>query len=161
MTLSADYRRELRRKLFHSLSLIYLGAYHVLPLRWFLGAIGTWLIIEGCVELERLRRFAGAGRVSYASLLKRYTLKRGAAPAGGYSVRSKSGTMNYVRGRAGYITTARGRQLAFVLFISAVDARRGARIGKRKVRRSLGPRGWMYRARKLEHDLIARWVRSY
>ena len=106
----------------------------------------------------RSRRY---GRVSYASLLKRYTLKRGAAPAGGYSVRSKSGTMNYVRGRAGYITTARGRQLAFVLFISAVDARRGARIGRRKVRRSLGPRGWMYRARKLEHDLIARWVRSY
>ncbi len=101
------------------------------------------------------------GSATYASLLKRYTLKHGAAPAGGYSVRAKSGTMNYVRGRAGYITTARGRALAFVLFISAADARRDARIGKRKARRALGPRSWMYRARKLEHDLIAKWVRTY
>ena len=101
------------------------------------------------------------GRASYASLLKRYHLRRDAAPAGRYSVRAKSGTMNYVRGRAGYITTAQGRELAFVLFISKVDIRGDARAGARKARRALGPRGWMYRARKLEHELIAKWVRTY
>ena len=106
----------------------------------------------------RSRRYGQAG---YASLLKRYHLRRAAAPAGRYSVRAKSGTMNYVRGRAGYITTARGGELAFVLFISQANARRDARGGKRKARRRLGPRGWMYRARKLEHDLIARWVNNY
>ncbi|MHA1536122.1 MAG: D-alanyl-D-alanine carboxypeptidase/D-alanyl-D-alanine endopeptidase [Alphaproteobacteria bacterium] len=108
----------------------------------------------------RTRRYRQA---SYASLLKPYHLRRKAAPAGRYSVRAKSGTMNFVRGRAGYITTARGGKLAFALFIS--DPRPGARAGKprgkRKARRVLGRRGWMYRARKLEHDLIARWVRTY
>jgi serine-type D-Ala-D-Ala carboxypeptidase/endopeptidase (penicillin-binding protein 4) len=101
------------------------------------------------------------GSATYASLLKPYTLKRSAAPAGRYSVRAKSGTMNYIRGRAGYITTARGRELAFALFITQPDARRDERSGKRKARRTLGPRSWMFRARKLEHDLIAKWVKAY
>ncbi len=106
----------------------------------------------------RSKRYGG---MTYASLLKPYPLKPGAAPAGRYSVRAKSGTMNYVRGRAGYITTARGRKLAFTLFITQPEARRDERGGKRKARRTLGPRSWMFRARKLEHDLIAKWVRTY
>ena len=101
------------------------------------------------------------GSSSYESLLKPYYLRRKAAPAGRYSVRAKSGTMNYVRGRAGYITTGRGRALAFALFISEAGARRDARVSKRIGKRRLGRRGWMYRARKLEHDLIAKWVRTY
>ena len=107
------------------------------------------------------------GPFRYADLLKPYYLARKLRPAGRYRVRAKSGTMNYIRGRAGYIRTVTGRDLAFALFISQPHGRRdyispsgGPRnAGLARVR--FGPRGWMFRARKLEQALIARWVSVY
>lgn len=101
------------------------------------------------------------GRWSYERMLKAYWLKKRARPVGRFSVRAKSGTINFVRGQAGYIRTPTGRQLAFVFFANEVEARNG--LGGRVVRkgRRIGPRGWMRRARNLEHDLIAHWVRTY
>jgi D-alanyl-D-alanine carboxypeptidase/D-alanyl-D-alanine-endopeptidase (penicillin-binding protein 4) len=103
------------------------------------------------------------GPFRYGDLLKPYYLQRKARPAGRYRVRAKSGTMNYIRGRAGYITTVSGRELAFALFIGQPHGRRdyaGPR-GAGLSRVPFGPRRWMHRARKLEHDLIARWVKVY
>ncbi|MFH2202381.1 MAG: hypothetical protein ABIJ96_04660 [Elusimicrobiota bacterium] len=55
MALSADYRRELLRKLFHSLSLVYLAVYHLLGSSWFLWLLGSFIVIEGGLEAVRLR----------------------------------------------------------------------------------------------------------
>jgi D-alanyl-D-alanine carboxypeptidase/D-alanyl-D-alanine-endopeptidase (penicillin-binding protein 4) len=102
------------------------------------------------------------GRYRYPALLKRYPLSRRVAPHGRYSVRAKSGTMNYVRGHAGYIRTVSGRELAFVVFINQIGARGGGAVHKVGAKhRRYGPRTWMARARKLEQALVASWVRSY
>jgi D-alanyl-D-alanine carboxypeptidase/D-alanyl-D-alanine-endopeptidase (penicillin-binding protein 4) len=102
------------------------------------------------------------GRYRYADLLKPYHLPRKLVRQRGYRVRAKSGTMNYIRGRAGYIETLGGRHLAFALFIGQPYARKdydGPRAGLPRVR--MGPRRWRYRARQLEQALIARWVSVY
>ena len=106
------------------------------------------------------RKYRG---VRYEALLRPYHLRREARPRGRFSVRAKSGTMNYIRGRAGYIRSAGGRSLAFVLFISQAEARRdfNGRGKAAATRIRFGPRRWMHRARRLEHDLIARWVNAY
>ncbi len=55
MRMSADYKRELRRKLFHSLSLLYLAFYHFFGAGIFLWALGAFMVFEGTVEFVRLR----------------------------------------------------------------------------------------------------------
>ncbi len=102
------------------------------------------------------------GPYRYVDLLKPYYLPRKLVSQRGYRVRAKSGTMNYIRGRAGYIETLGGRHLAFALFIAQPYARKdydGPRAGLPQVR--MGPRRWRYRARVLEQALIARWVSVY
>lgn len=102
------------------------------------------------------------GAYRYEDLLKPYYLPRKLAPKRGYRVRAKSGTMNYIRGRAGFIETLGGRRLAFALFIGQPYARKdydGPRAGLPAVHS--GPRRWRYRARQLEQALIARWVSVY
>jgi len=118
------------------------------------------------VQVLAMLRYAHSrryGGVRYEALLKPYYLQRKAKPTGRYSVRAKSGTMNYIRGRAGYIRSVGGRVLAFALFINQAERRRdfSGRTPKRTARIRYRPRSWMYRARKLEHDLIARWVKTY
>lgn len=63
---------------------------------------------------------------------------------------AKTGTINFVRGLAGYIATPKGRRLAFAIFSNDL-ARRGAgpqRVNKR----------WMGRAKGFERSLIRNWV---
>lgn len=64
---------------------------------------------------------------------------------------AKTGTMDYVRGLAGYIATPSGRRLAFAIFSNDLDRREPGttRINKR----------WMARARNFERNLIRSWVR--
>lgn len=50
-----DYKRELRRKLFHGLSLVYLAGYYVLGKTLFLKVIGAFILLEGAVEIARLQ----------------------------------------------------------------------------------------------------------
>jgi len=66
------------------------------------------------------------------------------------SVVAKTGTMNFIRGLAGYIATPRGRRLAFAIFSNDL-ARRGR--GAQRVNRR-----WMGRARGFERALIRAWV---
>jgi len=52
---SADLKREFRRKIFHSLSLVYLGLYHLLGVEAFLLGITAFMVAEGTLELIRLK----------------------------------------------------------------------------------------------------------
>ena len=54
--MSPDLRREILRKAFHFLSLIYLAAYFVLGQGLALAAIGAWIALEAWIEALRLNR---------------------------------------------------------------------------------------------------------
>jgi D-alanyl-D-alanine carboxypeptidase/D-alanyl-D-alanine-endopeptidase (penicillin-binding protein 4) len=66
------------------------------------------------------------------------------------NITAKTGTMDYVRGLAGYIATPSGRRLVFAIFSNDLDRRQPGvqRINKR----------WMARARVFERSLIRNWV---
>ena len=63
---------------------------------------------------------------------------------------AKTGTMNYVRGLAGYIATPGGKRLAFAIFSNDLARRTSdsERVDKR----------WMSRAKGFERALIRSWV---
>jgi D-alanyl-D-alanine carboxypeptidase/D-alanyl-D-alanine-endopeptidase (penicillin-binding protein 4) len=63
---------------------------------------------------------------------------------------AKTGTMDYVRGLAGYIATPSGKRLVFAIFSNDLDRRQpeAQRIDRR----------WMARARRFERALIRNWV---
>jgi len=65
-------------------------------------------------------------------------------------IAAKTGTMDYVRGLAGYIATPSGRRLAFAIFSNDLDRREPgvSRINRR----------WMARAQLFERALIRNWV---
>ncbi len=104
------------------------------------------------------RRYAALG---YERLLKPFYLggRRGALPRH-VAARAKTGTINYSRAVAGYLTTAKKTRLIFAVFVSdyAVrDAMRGA--GKRY---RIPRRGWwMSRSRGLMRAVIRRWALTY
>jgi D-alanyl-D-alanine carboxypeptidase/D-alanyl-D-alanine-endopeptidase (penicillin-binding protein 4) len=66
------------------------------------------------------------------------------------TVAAKTGTMDYVRGLAGYIVTPRDRRIAFAVFSNHLGRRDGDGRGI--------DRGWMARARGFERALIRNWV---
>ncbi|MEM9045522.1 MAG: D-alanyl-D-alanine carboxypeptidase/D-alanyl-D-alanine-endopeptidase [Pseudomonadota bacterium] len=66
------------------------------------------------------------------------------------AVVAKTGTMNFIRGLAGYVATPGGRQLAFAIYSNDLELR--ARLKNRHG-------GWLRRARALERALIRNWVR--
>jgi D-alanyl-D-alanine carboxypeptidase/D-alanyl-D-alanine-endopeptidase (penicillin-binding protein 4) len=65
-------------------------------------------------------------------------------------IAAKTGTMDYVRGLAGYIVTPGGRRLAFAIFSNDV--------GRREPETRRIDRRWMARARGFERALIRNWV---
>lgn len=74
--------------------------------------------------------------------------------------RAKSGTMAYVKGLAGVLSTAGGRRLGFVLFIADEGQRQAMdRTAGRDVP-AMPPeaRAWLDRARMLQAALLAHWV---
>jgi len=73
----------------------------------------------------------------------------------GKTVRAKTGTLNFVSALAGYIP-AGGRTLAFAILTADV-ARRDA-IPPEQRERPEGARGWAGRSRRLQRDLIGRWM---
>lgn len=86
-----------------------------------------------------------------AGLLKRHNIADdGVALPEGLVVRAKTGTMNFVRGLAGYIATPGGRRLAFAYFANDIAARGGG-----------GDRNWLGRAKGLERALIRSWAARY
>jgi len=63
---------------------------------------------------------------------------------------AKTGTMDFVRGLAGYVLTPGGRRLAFAAFSNHLDRRSG---GVSRI-----DRAWMGRARGFEKALLRNWI---
>lgn len=78
-------------------------------------------------------------------------------------VRAKSGAMNYADGLIGYLTTARGRQLGFVIMLTDFDKRAAldAHLDVRVADPSPEARAWTQRAKFFEKSLIMQWIRKY
>ncbi|MEM1346315.1 MAG: D-alanyl-D-alanine carboxypeptidase [Pseudomonadota bacterium] len=86
-----------------------------------------------------------------AALLAPYALGGRDNPlAAATEVRAKTGTMDYVRGLSGYLTTPGGRRLAFAILSNDLAARRGA---VRQLNRA-----WMRRAKGFERALLLSWA---
>ncbi|WP_170606118.1 D-alanyl-D-alanine carboxypeptidase/D-alanyl-D-alanine endopeptidase [Ruegeria arenilitoris] len=74
-------------------------------------------------------------------------------------VDAKTGTLNFVSGLGGFLTTAEGSELAFAIFTADVNHR--ATIPREKRERPDGARSWNRRSRKLQRALIERWGALY
>ncbi len=74
-------------------------------------------------------------------------------------VPSKTGTLNFVSGLAGYIQPPSGRELVFAIF-SADAARRDA-LGRAEMERPRGGPEWTARARLLQGQLVGRWAQMF
>ena len=100
-------------------------------------------------QLVAFREPAMTGAI--AGFLKPHNVSDKGAPAPvGLVVRAKTGTMNYVRGLAGYITTPGGRRLAFAYFANDIGARGSGNSSR-----------WLARARALERALIRNWAARF
>ncbi len=70
-------------------------------------------------------------------------------------VHAKTGTLNFVNGLAGYVTTARGVPLAFAFFAADLPARAAGKASGDEV--PAGARSYAARARRLQQVLLQRW----
>ncbi len=71
-------------------------------------------------------------------------------------IRAKTGTLNFVSALAGYVEPRRGRRLVFAIL--AADLPRREQIRKADRERPRGARRWNRRARRLQQQLIERWI---
>ena len=85
--------------------------------------------------------------------------KRRPMPDHPVRVEAKTGTLNFVSGLAGYMTTPEGRVMAFAIF--AGDMPRRATLTRAQRERPDGGRAWNVRAKRLQQDLIERWAAYY
>ncbi|WP_282169752.1 D-alanyl-D-alanine carboxypeptidase/D-alanyl-D-alanine endopeptidase [Ruegeria atlantica] len=91
-------------------------------------------------------------------LLKKFTLADSQGrPVKDHPIKvdAKTGTLNFVSGLGGFITTPDGSELAFAIFTADVDHR--ATIPRAQRERPQGARSWNNRSRKLQRALIERW----
>ena len=70
----------------------------------------------------------------------------------GASVKAKTGTLNFVSTLAGYVRTKGGRDLAFAIFASDLDAREAGKLQGDET--PPGARSWNRRARALQQDIL-------
>ena len=78
-------------------------------------------------------------------------------------VRAKSGTMDYADGLVGFLTTARGQHLGFVILLTDFP-RRAALDATFDVRLTTPPpeaSAWTERAKSLERALVTSWIAQY
>ncbi|MGR3454816.1 D-alanyl-D-alanine carboxypeptidase/D-alanyl-D-alanine endopeptidase [Pseudooceanicola sp.] len=95
-------------------------------------------------------------------ILKKITMRdsqRRPLPNSRTRVVAKTGTLNFVSGLAGYITTPGGRNLVFAIFCSDVPRREA--LGEHERERPPGMMAWNGRAKILQQDLIDRWSEVY
>ena len=74
-------------------------------------------------------------------------------------VDAKTGTLNFVAGLGGYVTTSNGTELAFAIF--AADTKRRAGISRAERARAQGAKSWNTRAKRLQQSLLRRWDKLY
>ncbi len=70
-------------------------------------------------------------------------------------VDAKTGTLNFVSGLGGFLTTVSGAELAFAIF--SADLERRATIPREARERPAGARSWNRQSRRLQQTLIERW----
>ncbi|MEM1314243.1 MAG: D-alanyl-D-alanine carboxypeptidase, partial [Pseudomonadota bacterium] len=110
-------------------------------------------------RLLRAAALDGEGRARAGSLeailrpLKLEARRGEAALPDGVDGVAKTGTMNFVRGLAGYLTAGSGRRLVFAIFSEDLAARAAMRDG----RATGSSRAWLSRARGLERKLVREW----
>ena len=68
------------------------------------------------------------------------------------AVKAKTGTLNFVSTLAGYVRTKNGRDLAFAIFASDLDAREAGKLQGDE--RPPGAQRWNTRARRLQQDIL-------
>ncbi|WP_371170780.1 D-alanyl-D-alanine carboxypeptidase/D-alanyl-D-alanine-endopeptidase [Aliiroseovarius sp. 2305UL8-7] len=76
-----------------------------------------------------------------------------------FSIRAKTGTLNFVSTLAGFMTAPNGRPLAFAIFTADMERRNA--IPKADRERPKGAKGWSRRSRWLQHRLLSRWAMTY
>ncbi|MCK8462742.1 D-alanyl-D-alanine carboxypeptidase/D-alanyl-D-alanine-endopeptidase [Aliiroseovarius sp. S1339] len=76
-----------------------------------------------------------------------------------YSIRAKTGTLNFVSSLAGYLTAPDGTPLTFAIFTADLDRR--AAIPKAERERPKGAKGWSRQSRWLQQQLLSRWALTY
>ena len=72
---------------------------------------------------------------------------------------AKTGTLNFVSGLAGYVTSPQGRDMVFAIF--AADEKTRATLQREERERPPGGRSYAVRARRLQRELIMRWGNAY
>ena len=95
-------------------------------------------------------------------LLKPYRLKDSKGrPVKSHPIKvdAKTGTLNFVSGLGGFMTTADGAELAFAIFTA--DMARRAQLSKAERERPQGARPWNRRSRNRQQALIERWGALY
>ncbi|PIE12574.1 MAG: D-alanyl-D-alanine carboxypeptidase/D-alanyl-D-alanine-endopeptidase [Rhodobacterales bacterium] len=99
---------------------------------------------------------------SLAHLLKHIPMRDGRGKViKGHPIRvyAKTGTLNFVSALAGYVNAPDGRQLAFAIF--AADEKRRAGLAKSDRAAPRGHKSWNKAAKRLQQELIERWVAVY
>ncbi len=74
-------------------------------------------------------------------------------------VAAKTGTLNFVSGLGGFLTTSSGTELAFAIFVA--DSKARARISRAERERPKGAKAWNKKAKRLQQQLIERWGQTY
>lgn len=75
------------------------------------------------------------------------------------AVEAKTGTLNFVSGLGGYMTTPSGRDLAFAIFSADLDRRAALTEAERE--RPPGGKTWNRKSKWLQQRLIERWADLY
>ncbi len=105
--------------------------------------------------VEILRQSANS---QTAAVLRKHAVgKRGEVT--GVSVVAKTGTLNFVRGLAGYLKLKDGRMLAFAIYSANLKIRNNIPESQRE--RPRGAKGWANRAVRREQDILKRWAALY
>ncbi|MEX0277694.1 MAG: D-alanyl-D-alanine carboxypeptidase/D-alanyl-D-alanine-endopeptidase [Ruegeria sp.] len=115
------------------------------------------------VPMGLVKVLAAAGSsAQLRPLLKPFTLTdKNGNPVKNHPVKvnAKTGTLNFVSGLGGYLTTTNGDELAFAIFTADVAHR--ATIPRALRERPEGARSWNRRSRKLQRALLERWGSLY
>lgn len=115
-------------------------------------------------QLAAILRYAGRqkfGEVHFQDVLKAYNISSRRDPLPKHvAVRAKTGTINYSRAVAGYLTTRGKRDLIFAVFVSDFRVREVRAAAKEKYKI---PRrgGWMARSRNLQRAIVRRFAEKY
>lgn len=80
-------------------------------------------------------------------------------PEARHVIHAKTGTLNFVSSLAGYVTAQDGRTLSFAIFTG--DLERRASLSRAERERPRGARAWAGRSRRLQQQLINRWMAVY